>query len=110
VLNGLLDLELTIHSDKVWFTLSRYVNSQNNSYQSTENPHAVYEVPVHGVKVVVWSTISARRIMGQFFYATYSRCYVRLIVTPFFDQLTQDKKYIWVFHAGQCYNPHSQLV
>lgn len=34
-----------------YYDESWYVNSQNNRYWSTENPHAVHEVPVHDVKV-----------------------------------------------------------
>jgi hypothetical protein len=49
--NGLLYPELTFNSDKAWFTLSRYVNSQNNRYWYTEVHHAIQEVPVHDVKV-----------------------------------------------------------
>jgi hypothetical protein len=30
------DPELTFYSDKAWYTLSGYVNSQNNRYWSTE--------------------------------------------------------------------------
>jgi hypothetical protein len=54
VFNGLHDQELTFYSDEAWYTLSGYVNSQNNRYWSTENPHAVHEVPLHDLKVGVW--------------------------------------------------------
>jgi hypothetical protein len=52
VFNGLLDLELRFYSDEAWFTLSRYVNSKNNRNWTTENVHAVCEVPVHHMRVV----------------------------------------------------------
>jgi hypothetical protein len=61
VFNGLLDPELMFYSDEEQFTLSRYMNSQNNRYWSTEYPHAVHEVPVHNFKVSVWHAISAQR-------------------------------------------------
>jgi hypothetical protein len=62
VFNGLLDPELMLYSDEVW--LSGYVNSQNNRYWSTENPHAVHKVPLHDLNVTVWFAISAQRING----------------------------------------------
>jgi hypothetical protein len=63
-------------------------------YWSTENPHAVHEVPLHDLKVGVWCAISARRIIGPvFFHETInSERYVRLILSPFFDQLTDEEK------------------
>jgi hypothetical protein len=51
VFKGLFDPELMFYSDEVWYTLSGYMNSQDNRYWSTENPHAVYEVPLHDLKV-----------------------------------------------------------
>jgi hypothetical protein len=44
VFNGLTDPELIFYSEEAWFNWSSYVNSQNNRYWSTENPHAVCEV------------------------------------------------------------------
>jgi hypothetical protein len=59
VFSGLLDPELTFYSDEVWFISSGSVNSQNNKYWSTENPHAVHEEPMHDLKVGVWCANSA---------------------------------------------------
>jgi hypothetical protein len=47
VSSSLLDPVLMFYSDEAWFTLSGYVNR----YWSTENPHAIHEVPFHGLKV-----------------------------------------------------------
>lgn len=70
-----------------------YVNSHNNRYWSTENPHVVHEVPLHNLKVGVWSEISAWRITGPvFFHKTLaSEHYVRLILSSFFDQLAVEE-------------------
>jgi hypothetical protein len=91
--NGLLDPELMFYSNKVWCTLSGYVNSQYNRYWSTENPQAVHEVPLHDLKVGVWCAISARRITEPVLLheTINSELYVRLILSPFFDQLTEEK-------------------
>jgi hypothetical protein len=82
------------YSDKAWYTLSGYINSQNNRYWSTENPYAVYEVPLHDLKVGVWCAISVRRtIQPMSFHKTInSERYVRLILSLFFSQLTDEEK------------------
>jgi hypothetical protein len=67
VFNGLLDPGLTFYSDEVWFTLSEYVNRQNNGYWSTENAHAVHEVPKHDDKVGVRCSVCPRRRIGLIF-------------------------------------------
>jgi hypothetical protein len=68
VFNGLLDTELTLYSDEVWFTLSGYVNSQNSKYWSIGNPHAAHKVPLHDLRVGVWCAVSAQRINGPIFH------------------------------------------
>jgi hypothetical protein len=72
-----------IYSDEAWFTLNGYINSEDNRYWSTEDPHAVNEVPVHSLKVGVWYVINAQRIIGPIFFyeALNAECYVRLIDT-----------------------------
>jgi hypothetical protein len=86
VFNGLLHLELrsTFCSDKAWFTSSGYVNRQNNRHLGTENPHIVHEVPLHDLKLGSG--------MPLFLHITNSKCYVRLIMWPFFNQLTDEEK------------------
>jgi hypothetical protein len=52
-------------------------------------------VPLHDLKVGVWSAISAQStIQPMSFHKTInSERYVRLILTPFFSQLTDEKSY-----------------
>lgn len=59
VFNGLLDQELIFYFDKEWFTLNSYANSQNNRHWTTDNHHAVHEVPLHDLKSGVWCSTGA---------------------------------------------------
>jgi hypothetical protein len=69
-------LTISLLRAETWFTLSRYVN---RTIDTAENSHAVYEVPVHDLKVGAWRAISAWRIVGPFLYKN-SELYVRLIL------------------------------
>ena len=40
-------LAATFFSDKAWFHLSRYINSQNMRMWSAENPHYFEKPPLH---------------------------------------------------------------
>jgi hypothetical protein len=46
VYDGLLDPKLTFFTDEANFNLSGYVNSQNNVYWNSENPHALIQLPL----------------------------------------------------------------
>lgn len=93
VADGILDPQLLFVTDEAWFHLNGYVNSQNNRYWATENPHETFQMPLHDIKVGVWCAISARRIITIFFDDTInSNRYVTNILTPFFDQLTEEEK------------------
>jgi hypothetical protein len=90
VFKGPLDPELTFYSDVAWHTLSGYVTSHSNRYWSTENLH-VHEEPLHDLKAGIWS---ARTIQPVSFPVTInSERYMRLILSHFFCQLTDEKSY-----------------
>jgi hypothetical protein len=48
-----IDPQLTFFSDEAWFHLQRYINTENNRYWSSQNPHLTHEVLLHLVKVGV---------------------------------------------------------
>jgi hypothetical protein len=59
VIKSEINPRLTFFSDGACFHLQGYINTQNNCYWSSQNPHLTHEVPLHPVKVAV----SARRIV-----------------------------------------------
>jgi hypothetical protein len=56
--DGLLDPKQTFFKDEANFYLSGYINSQNNRYWSSENPHALIQYSLYNEKIGVWCGIS----------------------------------------------------
>jgi transposase len=54
VVEGEIDPQLILSSDEAKFHLQGYINTQNNRYCSSENPHLTHEDPLHPVTVDVW--------------------------------------------------------
>jgi hypothetical protein len=50
VVEGEIEPQLTFFSDEVWLHLQGYINTQNNRYWSSRNPHLTHEVPLHPMK------------------------------------------------------------
>jgi hypothetical protein len=53
VVESEIDQQLTLFSDEAWFHLQGYINTQNNRYWSSENPHLTHDAPLHPVKAGV---------------------------------------------------------
>jgi hypothetical protein len=51
-------LDYTWFSDEAWFHLSSFVNSQNTCLWGSENPHALFEEPLHSQKVGMFCALS----------------------------------------------------
>jgi hypothetical protein len=85
--------------DEAWFHLHGHVSSQNNLYWGSVNPYLIHEVPPYDVKVGMWCAVGVKRITGPIFYAETinSGRYVRLTLTEFFAQLTEEEQrsYAW---------------
>jgi hypothetical protein len=90
----LIDLQLLFITDEAYFHWSGYVNSQNTWIWSDEKPHAVHPIPLHYIKIGVWCAVSARWIIRPMSYheTVNSDRYVRNILEPFFEQLTDDER------------------
>jgi hypothetical protein len=52
--NRLVDPQLLFITDKAYFHLSDYLNSQNVWIWHDENSHAFHKMPLHEIKVGVW--------------------------------------------------------
>jgi hypothetical protein len=53
VVEGEIDPQLIFFSDEAWFRLQGYINTLNNHYWISQNPHLTHEIPLHQVKVGV---------------------------------------------------------
>jgi hypothetical protein len=67
VVGGEIDPQLTSFSDEAWFHLQEYINTQNNGYWISKNPHLTREAPLYPVKVGVWCAVSVRRVVAPVF-------------------------------------------
>ena len=87
-------------TDKAWFHLSGYVNSQNYRTWRTGNPHNYTETALHPQKIGVWCAISRRRIIAPLFFETTinAEAYQELI-QQFIALLQVDERNCW-FHQG----------
>ena len=70
------------------------MNSQNSRVWSTENPHALFQKPLHDQKVSVWCALSRGCIIGSIFFENTitTEHYIHNILELFFDQLTEQEK------------------
>jgi hypothetical protein len=84
-----------LFSDEGWLHLQGYINTQNNRYWSSQNPYLTHEALLHPVKVGVWCTLSARRIVGPVFFNETINCeiYVQVILGQFFPELTEEESF-----------------
>ena len=98
--------------DEEWFTLNGNVNNQHNKYWRSKILHAVYNVPLHDLKVTVWCAVTECKIINQMFFkeTINSYHYIQLILTLFFRELTQEQKEVSLLHAELSHGPHSTLL
>lgn len=57
-----------LFSDEAHFHLNGHVNKQNCRYWSATNPKQKHQKPLHSPKVTVWAAMSARGIIGPYFF------------------------------------------
>ncbi len=89
--------------DEAWFSLSRYVNSQNNRYQAADNPHVNLEAPLHLEKIGVWCALSTNKIITPLFSTTTIKGEVYLnIIEQFVALLEETDRYGWFKQDNTC--------
>ena len=93
-MNGENILNDTFFTDEAWFHLSGYTNRQNSRSWATENPHEIFEKPLHDQKIGVSCAVSRSRIIGPIFFdsTVNSDRYIKNIFVPFSEQLTASEK------------------
>jgi len=85
-------LDYTWFSDKAWFHLSGYVNSQNSRIWASENANVIHEEPPHSEKIGVWCGMSWRCIIGPIFFdATITTAAYMEIFNTFVNQLDDEE-------------------
>lgn len=65
-----------LFSDEAHFHLNGHVNKQNCRYWSATNPKHKHQKPLHSPKVTVWAAMSARGIIGPYFFEDGRGCAV----------------------------------
>lgn len=55
-------------SDEAHFHLNGHVNKQNSRFWGTSNPQILCEHSLYPEKITVWCAVSARRIIGPYFF------------------------------------------
>jgi hypothetical protein len=104
----LLEPKTTFFTDEANINLSLYVNSQNNMYWSSENPHALIKLPLYDQEAGIWCVISAKRIIGQIFYegTLDAQPYINEILNPFFINLAPaEEKFVYFMQDSM--TPHT---
>jgi hypothetical protein len=61
VVEGEIDPQLTFFSDEARFNLLGYINTQNNLYLSSQNPHLTHEVLLHPAKISVCCAVKCKK-------------------------------------------------
>jgi len=86
-------LDVTFFTDKAYFHLSGFINSQNSCVWCAHNPHAFHETLLHDEKIDVWVGLSRRCIVWPIFFSETlnSQQYCDSIVYPFIVQLKEDE-------------------
>jgi hypothetical protein len=101
-------LDYTWFSDETWFHLFGYVNFQNTRLWGSENPHALFEEPLHSQKVGIFCALSQWRIIGPMFFDTTvtSQVYTELL-REFVNQLDDQELTLgWLLPTRWGHKPH----
>mgnify|MGYP005984859751 CR=1 FL=1 len=82
-------------SNEACFGLNGYIDSQNYSVWSAENPFIFEKRPLHFHKVSIWLAVSHRRVIGPIFvhntinFARYREQILEVFLNPLDDEELQ---------------------
>ncbi|CAH2101362.1 unnamed protein product [Euphydryas editha] len=105
-------------SDEAHFHINGHVNKQNCRYWSSENPKTKHQRPLHSPKVTVWAAISAKGIIGPYFFEDFqvtvnSTEYVRMLrdfLSPQLQEFTGYNRNTWFQQDGAtCHTSNESL-
>ena len=93
-----------IWSDEAVFKLSGSVNRHNTVYYATENPHVLFDSKVISPGVCVWGGISAKGLIGPFFFedTVTGQSYVQMLEEKFYPTVSgwPGLERTWFQHDG----------
>lgn len=102
-----------IMSDDLHFHLNGVVSKRNYPYWATQNPHQLYERPLHSTKVTIWCTINNHGIIGPYFeehgmtVTVNSNCYINLLNNFLCPNCTEDDSVNIIFGSSKTGPPPS---
>lgn len=113
-------LDNFIMTDEATFHLNSFVNKQNCRIWATKNPHAVEEEAQFSPSITVWCAVSAKRIIGPYFFeqnglpVTVNGSRYREILETFFLPELRRKKVpfhkIWFQQEGATAHTASKTI
>jgi hypothetical protein len=97
-----MDPQLMFVSDEMWFHVSGHINEQNVRLWNNEDPHAIWQVPLHSEKVGILRALSPWQVTGCLLVqeTVDSDCYISHMLNPFFNQPTVEGKQYGYFQQN----------
>lgn len=68
MMNRFRNFNNILFSDEANFHLNGHVNKQNCRYWAPDNPKLKHQRPLHSPKLIVWAAMSARGLIGPYFF------------------------------------------
>jgi hypothetical protein len=106
------DLNHVLMTDEANFQLCGNANYQNCRYWATENPHDIYQKPLHSDKVIVWCGVASFGVIGPYFFedeagravaVNSARCteMLRTFLKPKLQRLVVENQTLWFQKDGE---------